>query len=96
MVSCIIYDIVNSFKPIYCNEQKGLILELSRQALVGGGEVFKVLSQAFGQIICLVPCETITTTLPEEGKKTIILTPWHLLYLLVHMHLATITSLLSE
>ena len=47
MVSCTIHDIVNSLKPIYCNELKGLILELSHQALVGGGEVFKILSQVF-------------------------------------------------
>ena len=42
MVSCIIRDIVNSFNPTYCNDLKGLILELTRQALVGGGEVIKV------------------------------------------------------
>ena len=47
MVSCIIHDIVNSFKPTYCNDLKGLILELSRQALVGGGEAIKVFSHTF-------------------------------------------------
>ena len=47
MVSCIIRDIVNSFNPTYCNDLKGLILELTRQALVGGGELIKVFSHTF-------------------------------------------------
>ena len=40
-MSCIIH-IVNSYKSTYCNDRRGLILELSRQALRVGGETFKV------------------------------------------------------
>ena len=37
-----IHSILNSLKPTYGNDLRGLILELSRQALRVGGETFKV------------------------------------------------------
>ena len=47
MISYTMYNMINSFNPTHCNDPRGLMLELPRHVLVGGGEVFKVLSHPF-------------------------------------------------